>query len=452
MQVKCIKKFRDKHNKIIGYRIATDNGQTQDVKAERLKEVMASGNLDVINLTLTKDGRLVDKTEKQPRSASVTTQSIGKAEECTDNTQQSEQLVINKEMKAIEEICNRLGITYDKDRTYIETDCKFPPCVEYESPEMQLTLDTVTIFISVYNNNHWDITLDIDNGLEICENNFESNKNIIDSINYVKSIRDKFNMYVSEYKKNPDILCDIAGAYIRGAEGFAYTFGALQDYVDKLGMQNIFETHIMNKIKRLNTKDNRDKLKKRVIEINKEVPNTSASERVKSPATIDELLLLCAVTNIKPNMLARVDIELFRTEFDFNVEPKNKMNVTALALSEIIKSGYNTFLKYICLNEPLIIDFEDVLCRLDTSLYERIGIELLKADEELNKAFKQRGTFSLSWLQLDISDKRVYDQLAKVLNDKNIQADYQYNYFISSLADSINNRPATYLDIPKYNG
>ena len=441
MQVKCTKKFRDKHNKIIGYRIEAANGQAQDVKAERLKEVIASGNLNVINLTLTKDDRLVDKTEKQPKSASV-----------TDNTPQSEQLIINKEMKVIEEICNRLGIAYNRDHTEIETECRYPPCVKYESPEMQLTLDTADIFISVYNNNHWDITLDVDNGLEICENNFMRDKNLIESINYIKSIKDKFNMTVSEYRKNPDILCDIAGAYIRGAEGFAYTFGALRDYVDKLGMQNSFETHIMNKIKRLNIKDNRDKLKKRVIEINKEVPNTSASERVNSPATIDELLLLCIVTNVKPNMLARVDIELFRTEFDFNVEPKNKMNVTASELSEIIKSGYNTFLKYICLNEPLIIDFEDVLYRLDTSLYERIGIELLKADEELNKRFKQNGTFSLSWLQLDVSNKRVYDQLAKVLNDKNIQADYQYNAFISSLANSINSRPATYLDIPKYNG
>lgn len=451
MQVKCTKKFRDKHNKIIGYRIEAANGQAQDVKAERLKEVIVSGNLDVINLTLTKDCRLVDKTEKQPRSVSVTNRSIGKAEECTDSTTQNEQLIIKKELKAIEEICNRLGIAYDKDRTSIETDCRYPPCVEYESPEMQLTLDTATIFISVYNNNHWDITLDIDNGLEICENNFRSNKNIIDSINYVKSMRDKFNMSVSEYRKNPDVLCDIAGIYMHGAEGFVYTFSALSDYTNKLGMQNSFETHIMNKIKRLNTKDNRDKLKKRVTEINKE-ERKSDVPALESPATVDELLLLCAVTNTKPNQTFGDDINLVRKEFSSNIKPKNKMNITASELSEIIKSGYNTFLKYICLNEPLIIDFEDVLYSLDTSLYERIGIKLMKADEELNKRFKQSGTFSLSWLQLDISDKKVYDQLVRVINDKGIQVDYQYDDFISNLTDSINNRPATYLDIPKYNG
>lgn len=453
MQVKCIKKFRDKHNKIIGYRIVAANGQSQDVKAERLKEVIASGNLDVVNLTLTKDGRLVDKTEKQSRSVPATNQSIDKVEECTDSTPQNEQLIINKEMKAIEEICNRLGIAYDEDQTEIEPEeYDWPHCVQYVSQEIQLTLDKVIISILVHDN-HWQIDLCTDNGLYMCANNFDGDESLIDSIKFIKSIKDKFNMPVSEYRKNPDILCDIAGLYMHGDDGMAYAFSSLLRYANKIGIQNSFETYIMDKIKRLNTKDNRDKLKKRVMEINKKdrESNVSKFSLFGGPTNIDELLLLCAVTNIKPNKVRRDDIRVLRMEFSSNVKPKNNIYVTASELNEIIKSGYNTFLRYICLNEPLIIDFRKILCRLDLSLYTHIGNELLKADEELRKKFNQNGTYSESCLQLDVSNKRVYDQLVKVINDKDIQANCQYDKFICNLINSINNRPATYLDIPKYN-
>lgn len=73
IQAKCTQKFRDKRNHIYGYRIVDLNGQTQDVKAEALKQAIASGKIHIINLTLTKDGRLVDTTEKQLQSKSLGT-------------------------------------------------------------------------------------------------------------------------------------------------------------------------------------------------------------------------------------------------------------------------------------------------------------------------------------------------------------------------------------------
>ena len=71
IQVKCIKKFRDKHNKIIGYRLVDTNGNMQDVKAEKLKEVLSTGKLSIVNLTLTKDGRLVNTSENDTKSGVV---------------------------------------------------------------------------------------------------------------------------------------------------------------------------------------------------------------------------------------------------------------------------------------------------------------------------------------------------------------------------------------------
>ena len=64
IQVKCIQKYRDKNNHIYGYKLIDLNGQTQDVKAENLKRAIKNRQVEVVNLTLTEDGRLMDKTEK----------------------------------------------------------------------------------------------------------------------------------------------------------------------------------------------------------------------------------------------------------------------------------------------------------------------------------------------------------------------------------------------------
>lgn len=66
IQATCILKFRNKNKRIYGYRLQDLNQQTQDVTPEDLKRAIASGQINVVNLALTKDGRLIDKTpEKQ---------------------------------------------------------------------------------------------------------------------------------------------------------------------------------------------------------------------------------------------------------------------------------------------------------------------------------------------------------------------------------------------------
>lgn len=60
---KCIRKLRDKSGRILGY-ILVDSSKTQkQVSAERLKDAIYNYQAKVINLTLTKDNRLVDTTE-----------------------------------------------------------------------------------------------------------------------------------------------------------------------------------------------------------------------------------------------------------------------------------------------------------------------------------------------------------------------------------------------------
>ena len=70
---KQLEKYKDKNGKIIGYRLVDTNGNQTQMKAEDLKAGIRAGNLNVVNLTLTKDGRLVDgaepKTPKEPAVA-----------------------------------------------------------------------------------------------------------------------------------------------------------------------------------------------------------------------------------------------------------------------------------------------------------------------------------------------------------------------------------------------
>lgn len=68
LTVKCIQKFRNKQNQIYGYRLQDINGQTQDVQPNNLKQAIKNGQIHVVNLTLTKDDRLIDTTEHQLQS------------------------------------------------------------------------------------------------------------------------------------------------------------------------------------------------------------------------------------------------------------------------------------------------------------------------------------------------------------------------------------------------
>lgn len=64
-KVKCINKFRNKYNQITGYRIQDTHGNIKDVTPHQLKRAMSTNKIEVINLTLTSDYRLVDKEQLQ---------------------------------------------------------------------------------------------------------------------------------------------------------------------------------------------------------------------------------------------------------------------------------------------------------------------------------------------------------------------------------------------------
>lgn len=60
INAKCIEKFRDNQGRLIGYKLVDYCGQTQELSSEDLKRAIVNKQINVINLTLTKDRRLVD--------------------------------------------------------------------------------------------------------------------------------------------------------------------------------------------------------------------------------------------------------------------------------------------------------------------------------------------------------------------------------------------------------
>lgn len=63
IQARCIQKFRSGSNIIIGYRLIDLVGQTLDIESEDLKRAIYRKQINVINLTLTSDGKLIDTSE-----------------------------------------------------------------------------------------------------------------------------------------------------------------------------------------------------------------------------------------------------------------------------------------------------------------------------------------------------------------------------------------------------
>lgn len=69
---KQLAKYKDKNGKIIGYRLVDQAGVQTQMKSEDLKAGIKAGNLKVVNLTLTRDDRLVDGAEpKEPKENQV---------------------------------------------------------------------------------------------------------------------------------------------------------------------------------------------------------------------------------------------------------------------------------------------------------------------------------------------------------------------------------------------
>ena len=89
MKVKCLEKLRDKNGAIVGYRILSQYGTIREFESKYVKEMIRTGEWEVINLTLTSDNKLIDKKDKDVQTREQT-------HNCTNNIM----TLLNKEKAA----------------------------------------------------------------------------------------------------------------------------------------------------------------------------------------------------------------------------------------------------------------------------------------------------------------------------------------------------------------
>ena len=139
--LKCIDKYRNKHGVIVGYQLIDSEENTFEVSALSLKQEISMGKVHVINLTLTSDGRLIDKVESNETSSAINDNNktiINKAvddlvylickskKECEYN-RQTNSWNKNDIYKAFD-ILSNLGINIYRLKRVIDLDYKFCYC------------------------------------------------------------------------------------------------------------------------------------------------------------------------------------------------------------------------------------------------------------------------------------------------------------------------------------
>ena len=65
MKVRCIGKVMDKNNMVIGYTLLDQSGNKLNIKSDALKNAIRNNKIEVLNLELTLDNRLIYGKEKK---------------------------------------------------------------------------------------------------------------------------------------------------------------------------------------------------------------------------------------------------------------------------------------------------------------------------------------------------------------------------------------------------
>ena len=122
IKAKCIRKNRNKQGNIIGYELIDEQGKLGYFEADALKRNILSNNIDVINLKLTSDNKLVDKKED-------ISDIIKKAK---NSAEARENILVKRYGRVLEDIGVDIvgafyipyGLKYLRDNAIIESDMK----------------------------------------------------------------------------------------------------------------------------------------------------------------------------------------------------------------------------------------------------------------------------------------------------------------------------------------
>ena len=122
IQLNCLSKLIDEDNKIYGYRLMDYNGNIRDIKPESLKRELIAKRVTVINLKLTKDGRIVDcdrlnnsttddsVTESQSNYAKIDRDIGDYIYDFSNNEQISVRFIVNEDLSTLKNKALLMGL------------------------------------------------------------------------------------------------------------------------------------------------------------------------------------------------------------------------------------------------------------------------------------------------------------------------------------------------------
>lgn len=79
--MRCIGKFRDKQGRVYGYTLMSNSGRKRNVDGNDIKRAISRGEYRVINLRVTKGGKIIDTEERPDDTNRYVTKLISKKEE-----------------------------------------------------------------------------------------------------------------------------------------------------------------------------------------------------------------------------------------------------------------------------------------------------------------------------------------------------------------------------------
>lgn len=133
LRVMIIKKYYDKDEKLIGYRVKNvDTGEEVDASKDAVKNMAVRGELDILNMTLTSDGRLIGRaTTKLAPAKKSPEKPVGTGRKATriyTNGRKIACILVDENLWL-----NRIGVTAKTPYKGIETGFNFD--VGFEATE-----------------------------------------------------------------------------------------------------------------------------------------------------------------------------------------------------------------------------------------------------------------------------------------------------------------------------
>lgn len=272
-KVKCIRKIRDAKGKITGYTIQNLTGETRTVDKDKLKEAVRNKQIDIVNMTLTSDNRLIDKNVKVVSDIGSITLS-------------------SNDRRAVEEIkqlCKTMSLPFDVSKIKRDVESGVP-AITYSVSDMTFGVDTVDIYIKRINNKDWELSLDIETPAASIRN---TNKD-----EWVADVK-KMLALIPKRGQKPSVktLMETATEFAPYSaslveEAYVYT---LFDYAEKTDRKSDLLKYISSVRKLLNTAGVHKVINQYIAKLEKSANPQEVNDIKEFPMTSDDVITIFAL-------------------------------------------------------------------------------------------------------------------------------------------------------------